>query len=236
MYVEIFVFAVSSILIGFETFKMKSSLTTTKTKSLLIFLGFLNLSYLSRALGIYQNDLLFYTIWPAIFGVLGFIAFWYWGFLFVNKKALRNIGFSLISLGLISFTIGALTENDNLAGIAVIIFFAHFIVLVSQFYSYSRGTEYLLARLRIFSMTLAFIVYGFFETTAVLLMQFNIYVPAAIVFLFSLIGRIMLTLSISMPNPYQTWISSVKEKFDNLLNRSTSNDNQTLNRASLSNT
>ncbi len=205
---------VSRSLIGFsllfpELIRLKSSIKQKPTISMIGILIFYNLIFLTRALGIKHQNSAFRQFAPALSALMSAIFLVTWGALVINLDSDKHkIAVVTTALGILVFIIGAIFENPYLSIFGISIFCLTMITIIGQMFLFVfRQSPYLQARYRIFLMTVATVMMIIFEGIGVIAMRAENYYIATIFFGIEVVGRIIMTLSIFLPNKVKNGLS-----------------------------
>ncbi|MFV2015242.1 MAG: hypothetical protein ACC656_07440 [Candidatus Heimdallarchaeota archaeon] len=194
-----------------ELIRLRSSLNQKPTISMVGILIFYNLIFSTRAWGIKYNNPTFRQFAPAISALLSAIFLVTWGALVINIDKIKyNLALATIIGGIFGFIIGAITYNLYLSIIGLTVFaFTMIIIIFNMLIFVFQQSPYLQARYRIFLMTLATVIMIIFEGLGVIAMRRNEYDSAVFFFIFEIIGRLLMTLSIFLPRKVKHWLSLI---------------------------
>ena len=132
-----------------------------------------------------------------------------WGALVINLDTDKHrTAVVSTASGILLFIVGAIIENSYLSIIGIFVFSLTMIIIITQMFLFVfRQSPYLLARYRIFLMTLATIMMILFEGIGVIAMRSENFYVAATFFAIEVVGRIIMTLSIFLPNKVKNTLS-----------------------------
>ncbi len=202
------IFAVESILcllsLIFLIIELKSMSAVIFNRKTLLLIGFLislTSAYLTRSIGIFfsHNGIrLFGPTLSAVFGGM-FIIAWATSIVGIKREYQQFLVTSFV-IGLFIFLTGRWLNNFILEFLGLIFSMTIIIgVILRMFFFAFQKSPYIKARQRVFGMMIGFIGFSIFEVFAVIAMSKEQFYLSAILFLFELPFRLILTMSILLP-------------------------------------
>lgn len=209
--IEILRNSIGLALIFIELRTLKSTLGQKSTLALIGILMFHNIMYLTRLLGIIQENSILRQFGPALSAFISSVFVIIWGsqiMQFSRNKERLFLGGIFIGVG--GFIFGRIFSLMIFELFGIILFATILIIVISKMFLYVfNKSPYIRARQRVFLMGLAFVVMILFEGSGVMTMRNERYLLASLFFALELIARILMTISILMPKKVQEVLSLI---------------------------